>query len=112
MVSCCVFGLQGWDVLLEAYWKEFTIEDDVSLHIRTKMEAEDQKELQAFIFKFCQKQKTSLDRLAPVKIMNTPLPEHELPALYAAVDAFVLPSRGEGWGRPVQEVKRLHCLLA
>ena len=27
----------------------------------------------------------------------------ELPSLYLAVDAFVLPSRGEGWGRPVME---------
>lgn len=27
----------------------------------------------------------------------------ELPSLYKAVDAFVLPTRGEGWGRPVVE---------
>jgi hypothetical protein len=28
----------------------------------------------------------------------------DLPRFYAAVDAFVLPSRGEGWGRPHVEV--------
>ena len=32
-----------------------------------------------------------------------PDPNQELPSLYAAADAFVLPSRGEGWGRPVME---------
>ena len=26
--------------------------------------------------------------------------QDELRGLYAAADAFVLPSRGEGWGRP------------
>lgn len=26
-----------------------------------------------------------------------------MPRLYAAADAFVLPTRGEGWGLPVQE---------
>ena len=31
------------------------------------------------------------------------LPAGELPSLYQAVDAFVLPSRGEGWGRPLME---------
>jgi len=27
----------------------------------------------------------------------------ELPSLYRAADAFVLPTRGEGWGRPYME---------
>jgi glycosyltransferase involved in cell wall biosynthesis len=31
------------------------------------------------------------------------LPLSELPSLYASADAFVLPSRGEGWGRPHAE---------
>ena len=32
--------------------------------------------------------------------MSKQLPQHALPRLYRAADAFVLPSRGEGWGRP------------
>lgn len=31
------------------------------------------------------------------------VPQDELPSVYAAMDAFVLPSRGEGWGRPIVE---------
>jgi glycosyltransferase involved in cell wall biosynthesis len=42
------------------------------------------------------------DRLSaspPVTLVHD-VPQLQLPRLYGAVDAFVLPSRGEGWGRP------------
>ncbi|EKX49597.1 hypothetical protein GUITHDRAFT_67737, partial [Guillardia theta CCMP2712] len=42
-------------------------------------------------------------RLAPVVIVNKTFSYSELPFLYQAVDAFVLPSRGEGWGLPLLE---------
>ena len=32
--------------------------------------------------------------------MQAGVPQERLPALLSAMDAFVLPSRGEGWGRP------------
>ena len=35
------------------------------------------------------------------------VPETETPSAYAAADAFVLPSRGEGWGRPHVEAMGL-----
>lgn len=41
----------------------------------------------------------SVDTLAPVHVLPHQ-PQSTLPHLYAAADAFVLPSRGEGWGRP------------
>lgn len=31
------------------------------------------------------------------------VPEQDMPRLYAAVDAFVLPTRGEGFGMPIME---------
>lgn len=47
----------------------------------------------------------------------TPCPTHlfdqgddDYPRFYASGDAFVLPSRGEGWGRPHVEVSRLFFL--
>ena len=36
-------------------------------------------------------------------LLDEELPQAELPSLYRSVDAFVLPSRGEGWGRPAME---------
>ena len=41
--------------------------------------------------------------LPPVVLLDEMLAADELPRLYRAADAFVLPSRGEGWGRPVME---------
>ena len=42
-------------------------------------------------------------KLAPIEIRPLRLADPELPGLYAAADAFVLASRGEGWGRPYME---------
>jgi glycosyltransferase involved in cell wall biosynthesis len=39
--------------------------------------------------------------LPPIALLDEMLSASELPSLYAAADAFVLPSRGEGWDRPV-----------
>eukprot|EP00966_Prymnesium_polylepis_P326150 7382074-Prymnesium_polylepis.3 len=38
-----------------------------------------------------------------VVLIDEMIPQAQLPSLYRAADAFVLPSRGEGWGRPVVE---------
>eukprot|EP00438_Fugacium_kawagutii_P018093 Skav224622 [mRNA] locus=scaffold2059:94942:99298:- [translate_table: standard] len=37
---------------------------------------------------------------ADYKLLSNDLALKDLPRLYRAADAFVLPSRGEGWGRP------------
>jgi glycosyltransferase involved in cell wall biosynthesis len=36
-------------------------------------------------------------------LQDTNLPAHRMPNLYRAADCFVLPTRGEGWGRPYME---------
>src|SRR3954447_9711190 len=40
---------------------------------------------------------------APVRVMTNTLSPADLVRLYAAADAYVLASRGEGWGRPYME---------
>src|SRR5690606_5097339 len=40
---------------------------------------------------------------APIILDQRVLPQDALPRLYAACDAFVLPTRGEGWGFPFLE---------
>jgi len=40
---------------------------------------------------------------APVLFLESDLPQTHLPRLYKSVNAMVIPSRGEGWGRPHAE---------
>ena len=39
--------------------------------------------------------------------MTDLLPADDMPRLYAAADAYVLASRGEGWGRPYMEAQAM-----
>ena len=45
----------------------------------------------------------SLTACPRIVLLPLDLPAAAMPSLYAAADAFVLPSRGEGWGRPLME---------
>lgn len=38
---------------------------------------------------------------APIYVIVTHIPQVNLPRLHKSDNAFVLPTRGEGWGRPV-----------
>jgi glycosyltransferase involved in cell wall biosynthesis len=38
-----------------------------------------------------------------VEIVTLEVPAIDMPQLYKSADAFVLPSRGEGWGLPLME---------
>lgn len=96
---------KGWDVLLSSFVEEFRNADDVILMLKvwssngySSADILDQangllrkqfdKDLAAF-----PQIRLVFDRLAP----------DEMVALYQSADSFVLPSRGEGWGRPYME---------
>ncbi|MFN8224889.1 MAG: glycosyltransferase [Gaiellales bacterium] len=96
---------KGWDVLLDAWVRAFDANDDVSLVLKTfSLHGDTRREvherLDAALAEACRRHgKTN----APVVLESSVLPAGELPRLYAACDAFVLASRGEGWGRPYME---------
>jgi len=90
---------KGWDVLLDAWAHAFGPDDDVCL-----------------ILKCISQHGFSLDSIrrridlhldgratAPVVVETDVLPLAAMPRLYAAADAYVMASRGEGWGRPYME---------
>ena len=86
--------------MLRAYFQEFTEADDVVLVIKTQsfhsgdnFEAKVKDEIR-------RAQDLAPGKPARFKLLATDLKLKELPRLYRAADAFVLPSRGEGWGRP------------
>jgi glycosyltransferase involved in cell wall biosynthesis len=45
----------------------------------------------------------SLDKIPEVILLKGYIEADRMPGLYTACDAFVLPSRGEAWGRPYLE---------
>eukprot|EP01018_Ginkgo_biloba_P012276 Gb_00702 [translate_table: standard] len=92
---------KGWDVLLKAYLQEFSAEDNVVLYILTNPYHTDRN----FDGKLTYFVKNSglqepLQGWPAVHLSDAHIPQYDLPRLYKAAAAFVLPSRGEGWGRP------------
>jgi glycosyltransferase involved in cell wall biosynthesis len=96
-----VFDMQqrkGYDVLLKAFLNEFTPQDSVALVIKIRGE-NDAGKLEKIIEEHPKERKEK----PPVYIIGQMLTVQELMGLYRSCDAFVLPSRGEGWGRPFFE---------
>jgi glycosyltransferase involved in cell wall biosynthesis len=90
---------KGWDLLLTAYLTEFRPDEDVCLLIKTDgNEAAVRERSESFI-----RQHFDPQRLPRYEITVSHLQNSMLPGLYTACDAFVLPSRGEGWGLPLIE---------
>ena len=105
------------EVLLSAYLDAFTAEDDVALFLRCDLYHETAAEtatgtdlVAARIEAFAEARRRdtgAMTKTTPRVYALPRVPETELPSAYAAADAFVLPSRGEGWGRPHVEAMSL-----
>ncbi|MEF3307190.1 glycosyltransferase [Paenibacillus sp. GYB003] len=96
-----VFDMQlrkGYDLLLRAFLNEFSPEDSVALVVKIRGE-NDAARLEAIV----SEHPKARGEKPPVYIIAQMLTVQELLGLYRACDAFVLPSRGEGWGRPFFE---------
>ena len=100
---------KAWNVLLGAYLREFTCDDDVCLwlrsskasHILTKLKGGES--LPEQIESYARELGLNISRLPRIEILSEPLPLLEMPSLYKAMDCLVGISRGEGWGRPQHE---------
>eukprot|EP01034_Spumella_vulgaris_P022691 gene22691-28841_t len=105
---------KGWDVLLDAYWSAFDQEDDVVLRIRSYLPSfiRGERNITLTIADYALTTRgVPLDQLASVVWESGPLPSRlsdsltraDMRDLLGSVDAFVLPTRGEGWGLPIAE---------
>lgn len=95
---------KGWDVLLSAYWSEFGRREGTLLRLRTYVPSWEAgpRRVEEWMVNSARQFGRPLDALPRVEV----LPELSRAALadeYAASDAFVLPSRGEGWCLPCVE---------
>jgi glycosyltransferase involved in cell wall biosynthesis len=96
---------KGWDVLLRAYLSEFTAADNTELVIRADPMGPVAHDIPADIAAVVrQTARQSRSRNLPrITYLPRSLPFRELSDLYASSHAFVLPTRGEAWGRPYME---------
>ena len=95
---------KGWDVLLAAFAEEFSAGEDVTLVLKVWSSLGLQcRQIQELGRKYLRQLGTSAERQPNILLLEADIPTAYLPGIYRAVDAFVLPTRGEGWGRPLME---------
>jgi glycosyltransferase involved in cell wall biosynthesis len=95
---------KGWDVLLRAYLDAFSPDDDVTLVLLVtpfaKPVTEHLRELGAFIEIQLGRE---LAHCPATVVLDVEPGTTGMPRLYRAANAYVQPSRAEGWGRPLME---------
>jgi glycosyltransferase involved in cell wall biosynthesis len=96
---------KGWDVLLRAYTTAFDASDDVVLYLKLTSSAKlSPEELTSRVQRFLAEELgRSRKELPAVVCLSGDWSEERVQRLYRSVDAYVMPSRGEGWGRPYME---------
>jgi glycosyltransferase involved in cell wall biosynthesis len=95
---------KGWDVLLKAYCQEFGPADGVGLLLKlTRSHLHPMPLIAAQANSLLESIGTSLGGRPDIVLSDEILNADAIAALYRSVNAFVMPSRGEGWGRPYME---------
>ncbi|HWB23153.1 MAG TPA: glycosyltransferase [Gaiellaceae bacterium] len=90
---------KGWDLLIDAWADAFGPDDNVRLVLKCiSLHGFSPDEIELKIERHLGGRKT-----APIELNSSLLAVAEMPGLYAGADAFVMASRGEGWGRPYME---------
>ena len=98
---------KGCDALFRAYLETFTAKDDVSLVVVSRLwgrsTPEDINEIRKTIANYIKKYAKNTDKPPHIVHVGEAVPEDDLPLLYNSANAFVLSTRGEGFGLPYLE---------
>ncbi len=94
---------KGWDVLIEAYVRAFARDDQTLLVIRSSPPEPGGPTIDDRIDAFLADLAIDRCRAPRIAVIDHTVRANHMAALYAAADAFVLPSRGEGLGLPYLE---------
>ncbi|RNF10831.1 putative mannosyltransferase-like protein [Trypanosoma rangeli] len=107
---------KGWDVLLKAYWKAFgpgtPHHEDVELYLKCTFprhfaEGVSYHTFPTFINKWVQHTAGidgTIEDFPPIVLIGVgTISQDVMLSIYHSVDAFVLPTRAEGWGIPLME---------
>jgi glycosyltransferase involved in cell wall biosynthesis len=101
---------KGYDVLLRAYCAEFRPNDDVALILKVSTVNHPYAQVADLMSYFIEKTLgTKLEQSPQILLLTGMMPHAQFPRLYATANSFVLPTRGEGWGRPYMEALACGC---
>lgn len=96
--------IKGYDILLKAYLEEFiTGKEDVSLTLKAYVGSNNLAQEKSMVGQYIQKMKQDTKSKARVLMVVEPLSYDDMPALHRSADCFILPTRGEGWGKNIME---------
>uniref|UniRef100_A0A7S1M7U1 Glycosyl transferase family 1 domain-containing protein n=1 Tax=Neobodo designis TaxID=312471 RepID=A0A7S1M7U1_NEODS len=103
---------KGWEILFEAYFREFSRSAAVSLYVLTNVVGTmlsnvTQIESQFELWAATRGLNTDMRSKPHFCIITETIPEELIGDLYNSADAFVLPTRGEGWGLPTIQAMSL-----
>ena len=95
---------KGFDLVLEAFFKEFTSRDDVSLVLKVYNNPSERRDVRGLILRSV-RDRVNLERsdLAHLVILDQPLAQEELKRLYNTCDLYISTDRANGWGMPCME---------
>ena len=94
---------EGFDLLLEAYCREFRAEDDVTLVLKTQSDQHVARELERLILGRVADAGTGRKDLPRVIILTEPMDMMHLRQLYNSCDLYISTERASGWGMPCME---------
>jgi len=94
---------KGWRALLAAYARAFSADDDVTLVLKIETIFADLPTIRGRIEAYLASLGLPAHRLPHIVLLHDRLSDAEMPRLFRACDAYVSPTRGEGWGRPLME---------
>lgn len=101
---------KGYDVLLRAFCSEFRPDEDVTLILKVSTVNHPYAQVADLISYFVERTlRMKLEHSPQILLLTGMLPHAQFPRLYASASCFVLPTRGEGWGRPYMEALACGC---
>ncbi len=95
---------KGWDVLIRAYVESFKASDDVALVVKSYGRG-GVRPSETFV-DYIRSLGRDPDDIPEIVVIEDRLTDAQMRGLYTQCDAFVLPSRGEGWGMPYLEAQQ------
>jgi len=102
-----VFDLEprkGTDLLIKAYLSEFKADEDVALILKISQLNDPVTDPVTQLCYLIEKESgLTLEKCPPIILLTGFLSQAEMASLYASAHAFVLPTHGEGYGRPLME---------